>query len=52
MLLNFLGKTVFPDRPVWKRRQDIKHILTAILVGLILSGLIALILFLKHHRFL
>ncbi len=52
MLFNFLGKAVFPDRPAWKRRQDIKQILTAIIVGLTLSGIIALILLFKYHPFL
>lgn len=50
MLLNFLGKILFPRLAAWQRRKQMKSMIAAILVGLIFAGAVAAAILFQSYR--
>jgi hypothetical protein len=45
MIIDFFGKLLFPRQPAWLARRQVKHLLAAISIALILGAVIMLIMF-------
>jgi hypothetical protein len=48
MIINWLGKILFPDLQPWRREREARTVLAAALVGLILAGVFAWAIYLRY----
>lgn len=48
MLINFLGKLLFPKKPAWQRQRDVKILIAAGAAGILLASMVGLIIYLKN----
>jgi hypothetical protein len=49
MIINFLGKLLFPRRQPWHREREAKAILAAAAVALVFAGIIGLVIVWGNH---
>ncbi len=50
MLLNFLGKTLFPRQQPWLQRRRVNTILVTLLVAVVVAGMAVAIMFFSNSR--
>ena len=50
MPINYLGKLLFPRQPEWQRRHQMKQLIIAMVVAIVLAGLIVTVMFLLNRR--
>ena len=50
MPLNFFGKVLFPRKSSWRRQQQTKFILAAILVAVIFAGIVSAMMFYANSK--
>jgi subtilase family serine protease len=48
--MKFIGKVLFPQLPPWQSHRQVKHILAALIVAIILGCAVVAIMFLQNGR--
>lgn len=50
MSIRFIGKTLFPRQPAWKRERAIKHFFVALAVAVVFAAIVAGMMLLINSR--
>ncbi len=50
MMLKFIGKILYPNQPDWQREKHMKTLIAAVVVGVIIACIVAVIILLKNSR--
>lgn len=50
MPMKFIGKVLFPKLPPWQSQRQVKHLLAAFIVAVILGGAVVVIMFLQNAK--
>jgi len=50
MPMKFIGKVLFPNLPPWQSQRQVKHLVAAIVVAIIIGCAIVAIMFLQNSR--
>ena len=50
MLLDFIGKLLFPRRAPWDQRRELNHLMAAISVALLMGGVVVLLMFFVNAK--